>query len=390
MVRQHTTCVMLVLTLLLVGGLVACDEQADQERETEIRIGVIAYLTGDYRDAFGIPTMYGAQLAVQEINDAGGLDVGGRQVKVTLVIEDVGEGHPEVVVAAAHKLINQENVVAIVGPQYSRDAIPVAEVAEEAHIPMISPMSTHPDTTAGKQYVFRVGFIDPFQGQVMVRFALAELGASKAAVLYDVASEYNKGIAEIFKQVLEEAGGQVVAFESYTTGEQDFGPQLARVRDSGAEVLFLPNYVDDFPVQVQQARQMGIDIPIIGSDSWDGLDLVDHPELEGTFYSSHWHVDSDSKQSRAFVEAYRQAYPDQTILGSAAALTYDACGLLFQAIQSQGQIDPDAIMKGLASIKGYPGVSGVIAYHSTGDPVKSAVIVQIKGAERIFYRLVNP
>lgn len=377
-----------VLILILIGGLVVSGRRSDQG--AEIRIGVIAYLTGSFADASGIPTQYAAQLAVREVNKAGGLDVGGRRLRVKLIIEDVEEGHPERVVVAAHKLINQENVVAIVGPQYSRDAIPVAQVAEGARIPMISPMSTHPETTAGKQYVFRVGFIDSFQGRVMARFVLEDLGLQKAAVLYDVASDYNRGIAEIFKQVFEEAGGQVVAFEAYTTGEKDFRQYLLRIRESGAKVLFLPNYVDDFPVQAYLARQMGIDVPVIGSDSWDGLDLTGHPELEGAFYSSHWHIDNDNERSRSFVEAYRQAYPDRTAIRSTAAMTYDAFGLLFQAIQSQGQADPGSIMRGLAAIEGYQGVSGVITYQEGGDPVKSAVIVQIKEGERVLYKRVTP
>ena len=231
--------VILTLTLILIIlGLIACGPQPTQE--TEIRIGVIAPLSGDIANV-GQSTVEAAELAVQKVNDAGGLDVGGRKQKVVLVIED-NQDKAEVAVSAAQKLINQENVVAIVGPQASRNAIPVSNVAENAHIPMVSPWSTNPETTAGKQYVFRVAFIDPFQGRVMARFAIEEFGAQKAGVLYDVASAYNKGIAEIFKQVFEEAGGQVVAFESYTTGEQDFSRQLENIRDSGAEVLFLPNY----------------------------------------------------------------------------------------------------------------------------------------------------
>jgi branched-chain amino acid transport system substrate-binding protein len=374
----------LILSLSFSAGLVACGLQPGQE--TEIRVGVIAPLSGDISNV-GQSTTEAAQLAVQEVNDAGGLDVGGRKQKVVLVIED-NQDKAEVAVSAAQKLINQENVVAIVGPQASRNAIPTANVAENAHIPMISPWSTNPETTAGKQYVFRVAFVDPFQGQVMARFAIEELGAQKAAVLYDVASAYNKGIAEIFKRVFEEAGGQVAAFESYTTGEQDFTAQLERIRGSGAEVLFLPNYYNEVPLQAKQAHQMGIDIPLIGSDSWGGLEPAGRQELEGAFFSTHYAPDIANQQAQTFIEAYRQAYgrvPDDV-----AALTYDAFGILFQAIQSQGQADPESIRNGLSSIERYTGVTGSMEYRGTGDPVKSAVVLQIKGGNFVFYKLANP
>ncbi len=274
------------------------------------------------------------------------------------------------------------------GPQISTNAIPVARVAEKTHIPMISPLSTNPKTTAGKQYVFRAVFVDDFQGKVMARFAIEELDAQKAAVLYDVASDYNKGIAEFFKQAFEEAGGQVVAFESYTTGEQDFSRQLTRIRDSEAEVLFLPNYSHEVPLQAQQARQLGLNIAILGSDSWESQVLVEYPELDGAFYSGHWHPDIGNEQAQAFIKAYRQTYG--RIPADAAALTYDAFGLLFQAIQNQGQADPESIRNGLAEIKHYLGVTGAMKYQGTGDPVKSVVIMQIKAGEAVFYKQVDP
>jgi branched-chain amino acid transport system substrate-binding protein len=374
----------LILSLSFSVGLVACGPQPEQQ--TEIRVGVIAPLSGDISNV-GQSTVEAAQLSVQKVNDAGGLDVGGRKQNVVLVIED-NQDKAETAVSAAQKLINQEIVVAIVGPQASRNAIPAANVAESAHIPLISPWSTNPETTAGKQYVFRVAFIDPFQGRVMARFAIEELGVQKAAVLYDVASAYNKGIAEIFKQVFEEAGGQVVAFESYTTGERDFAPQLERIRDSGAEVLFLPNYYNEVPLQAEQARQMGIDVPLIGSDTWGGLEPAYRQELEGSFFSTHYAPDIANQQAQAFIEAYRQAYgrvPDDV-----AALTYDAFGLLFQAIQSQGQADPESIRNGLSSVERFVGVTGSMDYRGSGDPVKSAVVLQIKGGNFVFYKEASP
>ncbi|MEJ2207569.1 MAG: ABC transporter substrate-binding protein [Anaerolineae bacterium] len=371
------------MALLGLGGLVACG--GSQEPQS-IKIGVIAPLTGSIPVA-GQSTVNAAQLAVQEINDAGGLSVDGQQLQIELLIED-NEDKKETAVSAAQKLINQAGVAAIVGPQASRNAIPAAAIAESAQVPLISPWSTNPETTAGRQYVFRVAFIDPFQGRVMARFAIEELGAQKAAVLYDVASEYNKGIAEIFQQIFQDAGGEVVAFESYTTGEQDFSAQLTRIKDSGADVLFLPNYYSEIPPQVRQAREIGLDLPIIGADAWGPLEAEDRADLEGCYFSTHYAPDIASPVAQAFVSSYEAAYgqvPDDV-----AALTYDAFGLLSEAIRSQGKADPESIRNGLASIRRYEGVTGVMEFQATGDPVKSAVILKIEGGQFVFYRLAEP
>jgi branched-chain amino acid transport system substrate-binding protein len=375
---------LLVVTLVLVLCLpVSCGGGGKVE---PIKIGVIAPITGSI-PAVGVSTVNAAKLAIQEVNDAGGLVVGDRQMPIELVIEDNGD-KKEKAVSAAQKLINQSGVVAIVGPQASRNAIPAAAVAEEAHVPMISPWSTNPETTAGKQYVFRVAFIDPFQGRVMARFAIEELNTQKAAVLYDVASEYNKGIAEIFRQVYEDAGGQVVAFESYTTGETDFESQLAAIKESGAQVLFLPNYYNEVPLQVEQARSMGITAAIIGSDSWGPIEADKLTEMEGFYYSTHYATDIASPVAERFIAAYEAAYgqtPDDV-----AALTYDAFGMLFEAIKSQAKTDSESIRNGLASISRFEGVTGVMEYKGTGDPVKSAVILRIEGGRSRFYKLAEP
>ena len=373
----------LMLLALALLVLVSCGKPPVEQT---IKIGVIAPLTGSI-PAVGQSTVNAAQLAVREVNDAGGLEVGGQKLKIELFIED-NQDKKETAVGVAQKLINQTGVVALIGPQASRNAIPVAAVAEEAHVPMISPWSTNPQTTAGKRYVFRAAFIDPFQGRVMARFAVEELKAEKAAVLYDVASEYNKGIAEIFKQVFEEAGGRVVAFESYTTGETDFRPQLTAIRDAGAQVLFLPNYYNEVPSQVRQARELGVQAAIIGSDSWGQIEAADLAEMEGMYFSTHYAPDIASPAAQKFISAYQAAYgqlPDDV-----AALTYDSFGLLFQAIRSQGKADSESIRNGLASISHYEGVTGVMEYKGSGDPVKSAVILQIKGGRFQFYRLAEP
>jgi branched-chain amino acid transport system substrate-binding protein len=370
----------------LMGLFLLAGCSPTEETVSQIKVGVIAPLTGSI-PAVGQSTKNAAELAVKEINDAGGLDVGGQKTEIILFIED-NEDKEESAVSAAQKLINQNNVVAIIGPQASRNAIPASTIAENARIPMISPWSTNPETTAGKKYVFRVAFIDPFQGRVMARFAIEELEAKEAAVLYDVASAYNKGIAEIFEQVFEEAGGQVVAFEAYTTGEEDFTSQLTAIRDSGADVLFLPNYYNEIPLQVRQAHELGVEATAIGSDSWGQLAAEDMAEMEGLFFSTHYASDIASDVAQEFINKYKEAYGE--IPDDVAALTYDAFGMLFQAIGSQGEADPESIRNGLATMSQYEGVTGMMEYKGTGDPVKSAVILQIRNGKFTFYKLANP
>jgi branched-chain amino acid transport system substrate-binding protein len=358
------------------------------ERPAEFRIGLLATLSGAAAETAGKSTVEGAQLAIKNANDSGGVSVGGRRERVALIVED-DQDRSEAAIDAARKLISQEGIAVIIGPQFSRNAIPVAGVAENARVPMISPASTRPETTAGKRYVFRAAFTDPLQGRVLAQFARDELHAHGVGVLYDVASAYNKGLAEIFRDAFQQAGGQVVAFESYTTDARtNLTSQLGRVRASAPQVLFLPNYADEVPAQVEQARQLGISSMLLGSDSWGDIAPADLQGLEGAFYTGHWAPNIGSAQAQAFIASYREAYgrtPTET-----AALTYDALGLLFQAVVNQGSLDPESVRNGLASVETYTGVTGTLRFQGTGDPVRSIVMLQIRGGRATFYKLMNP
>ncbi len=347
---------------------------------------MIAPITGNIPDA-GQSSVDSANLIVNEVNQAGGLDVAGRKYKIVLLIED-SEDKAEVATSKALSLINQQNVIAIVGPQASRNAIPASIVAEVTKIPMISPWSTHPETTRNKKWVFRVGYMDTFQGQVMARFAREDLGADKVAVLYDIASEYNRDLAELFAPSFESLGGEVV-LESYTTDTPDVSEQLVRIRDSGAEVLFLPNYHTEVPDQVRAAREMGIEATVLGSDTWALIQDADREVVEGAFFNAHFAADIADEHAQRFISSYRAAYgkdPDDV-----AALTFDAFGLLFKAVQDGGKVDPDAIRDGLDAITGYGGVTGSISYDGVGgDPVKSVNLLQIKDGKFVFYSRVEP
>lgn len=379
----------LLLTLLAALGTASCDS------DRSLKLGVIAELTGDM-PAVGASCRNAAQMAVAEVNAAGGLEIGAERVKLKLVVED-NAGKADQSAVAAQKLITQDEVLAIVGPNASRYAIPAAEVAESAGTVLVTPWSTNPKTTVDgvtgkpKKHVFRACFVDPFQGGVLARFAHENLKAARAAVLYDVASDYNKGIAEVFRESFERLGGKVVAFETYTTGDKDFSAQLTKIKDAKPQVVFLPNYYSEVPLQVQQAKRLGIDVPFIGSDSWgsDELLKLGGADMNGYFFSTHYSADNAAPAAKKFLQDYEATYgakPDDV-----AALTYDAFGLLFGAIRTAGKADREAVRAALSTLAEYRGVTGDLQFRADSrDPVKSAVILQIREGRFHYFTNASP
>ena len=362
---------------------------------SKIKIGLIAELTGDI-PAVGASCKNAAEMAAAEINKVGGIQLGEKKYKVDLIIED-NAGKADQSASSAQKLITQKNVVAIVGPNASRYTLPAAEIAESSKVVLITPWSTAPKTTldsktgAPKKYVFRSCFIDPFQGRVLAKFTLDNLKLKKAAVLYDVASEYNKGIAEIFKEVYEQNGGKVVAFETYTTNDKDFSSQLTKIKRASPQIIFLPNYYSEVPLQIQQAKRLGIRAPFIGSDSWGSEELLKlcGKDCEGYYFSTHYAANASTEVTKKFIENYKAKYgstPDDV-----AALTYDSFGLLWQALKSAGKNDRQAVRDALAKIPKYEGVTGTMQFkEGSGDPIKSAVILKIKDGKFIWYANAKP
>ena len=348
-----------------------------------IRIGVLVDLAGS-----GQPTMEAAELAVGSVNAGGGIEVGGRRRPVELLVEDTGLA-PDTAIAGARRLV-QQKVVAIVGPNRSRDAIAAGGVAEKARIPMICPASTHPQTTAGRRYVFRVSFTDPLQGRVLGHFAREELGAETAAVLFDVASAYNRNLATEFRKTFEAAGGRLVGFESYTTGATDVRSQLERIREGRPQVLLLPNYFEELPNQTRQTRELGIDAVLLGGDSWNLLAEADLPPVEGSYFILPWHASEAATRHPAprFLSEYRRTYGRDPI--EPVPTTYDAFGLLFHAIATAGD-DPDAIRDALAEVDGFPGVTGTITYREAGgDPAKRLIIGRVHEGGVAIFKVIEP
>ena len=378
--------------LSVICMLIGC---GDNKQQDTIKVGLIVELTGDM-PGVGASSKNAAQLAVNEQNSAGGISIGGKPYQIELVVED-NASKAEQSVAAVNKLITQDNVLAIVGPNASLGAIPAAEIAEYNKTLLITPWSTNPkttlDTTTGKSkdYVFRACYTDPFEGRVLARFVLEKLKAKKVAVLYDVASEAPKSQADLFRLTFEELGGKTVAFETYTTGDRDFSAQLTKIKSANPDVIFLPAYYNDVGLIAQQAHRAGITQPLVGSDAWSSPELIklSNGTVEGDYFANHYASDIATPTAKKFIDAYTKQYGN--IPDDVAALTYDSMGLLFEAIKKSPSLDRKVVRDSLATLANYSGVTGNIQFTAgSGDPVKSAVIMQIKGDKFVWVMNAAP
>jgi branched-chain amino acid transport system substrate-binding protein len=384
-----------LIALLLIGVLLvgACGPTAAQT----IKIGINAPLTGDIPKV-GEGTKYAAEMWLEDAKAAGGLEVGGKKYPVELVIED-NESKAESAVNATTKLITQDEVLIMIGPQASKQAVPAGGKANELETPMISPWSTNPNTTLDRPWIFRACFLDPFQGPVVANFVSQEFSFTKAGVLYDIGSDYPKGLAEFFKQAWEQlhGAGSVVAYESFSTGDVDFSAQLTKIKDSGAEFLFTPQYYNEVALIVKQAHQLGFNTPIVGSDSWGSAELMNlcGDDCKGLFFSTHYAAAGATGATKAFIDRYNAKYgyvPDDV-----GALTWDAMRIAQQAIQDCGNLTGDieadrkCVRDALAKIKDFDGITGKMTFTEEGDPIKCAVIVKISDAgEFEFYKQACP
>ncbi len=392
MISKNRVLVMLLILVMSFGFL------STAQAEQVIKIGLNLPLSGS-RESTGISAKEGAELIRDQINKAGGLQIGADRYKVEYVYAD-NESTPQGAISATLHLITQDKVLGIVGPNASSNAIPAGGICESFKTAMVSPTSTNPKTTENRPFVFRACFLDNFQGEVMAKFSIDELKATKAAVLYNIASAYPKGLAEFFKSAFEkkQGAGSVVVFEDYLTNEEkDLSAHVKKIVASDADVLFLPQYANEIPSLISQIRAGGWKKPILGGDAWESSDLMANcgDMCKGSYFSSHFGAIGAKGKTKTFVDEY-QAKTKQLPTGY-AALGYDASYLLLTAIGSTGSLNPDllkerAMIKDkLASIKGFHGVSGTLDMNTAGDPIKSAVVILInKDGAFQSYKTENP
>ncbi len=369
------------LTLALIISIFssfACVQKGGNSVATDtgdtIRVGVYGDLTGQ-TSSFGQSTKNGIELAVEEINNAGGIN--GK--KIQLFVED-DQGRPEQAKTVVSKLISQDKVQAVLGEVASTNSLAAAPVAQEAKIPMISPSSTNVKVTEVGDYISRVCFVDPFQGSVMAKFSANTLKAKTAAILGDVNSDYSKGLTQFFEEEFTKLGGKVVAKEAYTQTDPDFKGQLTKIRNLNPDVIYVPSYYGQVGIIAKQARELDMNMPLLGGDGWDSPELwkLGGAALKNTYISNHYSAENPAPEIQNFVKAYKakfNANPD-----SLAALAYDAAKVLADAIKRAGGTDSAKLRDAINSTKNFPGVTGQITLDSNRNAVKPAVVLELDAA----------
>jgi branched-chain amino acid transport system substrate-binding protein len=343
-----------------------------------IKVGVYGDLTGQ-TSSFGQSTKNGIELAVEEINKAGGIN--GKQIQ--LVIED-DQGRPEQAKTVVSKLINQDKVIAVLGEVASTNSLAAAPVAQEAKIPMITPSSTNPKVTETGDYISRVCFIDPFQGSTMAKFAATTLKAKTAAILGDVNSDYSKGLTQFFEEEFTKQGGKVLAKEAYTQTDPDFKGQLTKIRNLNPDVIYVPGYYGQVGIIAKQARELGMNMPLLGGDGWDSPELwkLGGESLKNTYISNHYSADNPAPEIQNFVKAYTAKF--NVVPDSLAALAYDAAKVLADAIKRAGGTDSAKLKDAINATKNFAGVTGTITLDGSRNAVKPAVVLALDPAASKF------
>lgn len=383
-----------VLTALVLGtvlaGLAAGCGGGEKKADT-IKVGANLEMTGGSA-SYGISSKNAIELAFKEINEKGGIN--GKQLE--LVVAD-NKSEAAEATNAMQKLVSQDNVVAVIGPNLSSSVIAASAINNSAKVLDIAPMATNPyvtvDQASGKtkEFNYRTCFIDPFQGTVMAKFATAELGVGNAAILIDNSSDYAKGLAQFFKENFVKEGGAVTAEESYLQKDTDFKATLTKIKATNPDFLYVPGYYQEVGLIVKQARELGMNMPIAGGDGWDSAKM---PEIAGaaalnnTYFSSLYSPDDSSDINKNFVAAYEKAYGQKPDVF--AALSYDSALLVAEAIKNAGSTEPAKISEAMAKINGFSGVSGSVTFDDKHNPVKSAVILEYKDGAQSLKTKINP
>lgn len=405
--RSHTILTGLSLLLSMVGG--GCKPADSGKAGTDkpatgdtaktapapaaggdtILVGEYGSLTGS-EATFGQSTHNGVLLAIKEVNGAGGIADGKfKGKKLTVKVYD-DQGKPQEAGTAVTRLITDDKVVAIIGEVASSLSIAGGRVAQQYKVPMITPSSTNPQVTAIGDMVFRVCFLDPFQGWVEAKFATDNLKAKNAALFFDQSQAYSKGLKDYFKKAFVDMGGTIVSEQAFSGGDQDFSAQLTTMRDLKPDVIVIPGYYTDVANIAVQARKLGITAPFLGGDGWDSSQLyaIGGAAIDGSYYSNHYAPTEERPEVQNFVKKYQAEYGG--IPDGLAALGYDATLLLADAIKRAEALDGPALAKSIAATKDFHGVTGVFSIDEHRDAKKSAVVVQAKDGKPLFVTSISP
>jgi len=351
-----------------------------------LKVAILAPLSGG-QPTFGVSTRDGALLAIDEWNAKGGV----LGMKIEAVVED-SQCEADPAVNAAKKVIDQDKVHYIIGEVCSKASIPISEIANEKKVVQISPTSTNVQVTKNvdgttKQYVFRACFIDPFQGTVGAKFAMDNLKAKTAFVLFDQGNDYVRGLAEAFIDAFTKAGGQIVGKETYTSQDTDFSAILAKVSAAKPDMIYLPDYYPIVNLVGAQAKEKGINVPMVGGDGWDS-DQLDVKAADNGYYTNHYSEQDTRQIVKDWLKNYGTKYGGK-VPDALATLAYDATNLMLSAIQQAGADDSTKVAATLEGIK-FDAVSGSVTFDKDHNPIKAAVVIQVKDGKKQWVATVAP
>src|SRR6185295_4248891 len=377
--RQLVLCLLGIAAVLV---MTSCSPKASEG--TEIVVGVYGSLTGT--DAtFGTSSRNGVEMAMDEVNKAGG--VLGKQIHV--IVED-DQSKPEEANVVVTKLISKDHVVALLGEVASSRSLFAAPVAQQNGIPMISPASTNVKVTQVGDYIFRVCFIDPFQGLVMAKFATKTLKLKNVAILRDIKNDYSVGLADVFIENFKKMGGNIVADKSYSAGDIDFSAQLTSIKSSNPQAIFVPGYYTEVGLIARQTKKLGINATLMGGDGWDSPSLIGigGEALNGSYFSNHYSVQDPSPAIQKFVGDYKARFNE--IPDGNAALSYDAAHILVESMRKANTTDAAKLRDAIAQTTDYPGVTGKITIDKDRNSVKPAVVLQVKDGKLSYVETITP
>jgi branched-chain amino acid transport system substrate-binding protein len=396
------SCRVLLLASLLALSAAACGKPA----KDELLVGEYGSLTGNEAN-FGQSTKNGVQIALEELSAKSGGAIGGLALRV--LVED-DQGRPEEAATVVQKLVNQDRVVAVIGEVASSRSLAGGPICQAAGVPMITPSSTNPAVTRVGDCIFRMCFLDDFQGGVMARFAAESLQVKRAAILKDVKNDYSVGLAQYFTNAFTAAGGTVVIEQAYSAGDQDFRAQLTAIKAKRPDIVVVPGYYTEAGLIARQARELGITVPLLGGDGWESEQLltIGGAALDGCYYSNHWALDKPEARLQDFLAKYRARFsgdPD-----SMGGLGYDAARVLFAALERLAAEDPAAfaglgtskagtparaqatakLRELVAATRDFPGVTGTISLDANRNASKPAVIIGVEQGKKVFRATMTP
>jgi branched-chain amino acid transport system substrate-binding protein len=350
----------------------------------EIKVGVVSCLSGGL-STFGVSSVQGTKLAAEEINSTGGI----LGQPLTLIIDDNQSKSGETA-RIVRKFLTQDRVVAILGDLTSSLTMEAAPLAQNAHVPLLTPTATNIAITPIGNFIFRSCFTDPFTGRVMARFALDHLNARRAVIMTDIKQDYSVGVAAELKQYFGANAGEILEDLSFSSGDTDFRAQLSRLKAIRPEVVFLPAYYPEVGLILREARLLGVTAPFVGGEGWDSPALIQiaGKSADGSYYANHFSAHDPDPRVQGFVARYLQRY--HTAPDALAALWYDGMRLMAQAIERAGSQEPEKIRNALAQTKDFPGVTGNISLDDQRNATKPGVIVTIQAGAIKMVERVNP